>query len=49
MLVEKVESGLAALEAQPQVIRGLVLRQIAEARLEGQRKVYRTSQTSNQG
>jgi hypothetical protein len=35
--VEKVEAGLAAVEAQPRVIRELLMRQIAEAWLEGHR------------
>jgi hypothetical protein len=37
MPIEKVEAGLAALEAQPRVIRELVMRRIGEAWLEGQR------------
>ncbi len=40
MPIEKVEAGLAALEAQPRVIRELLMRRIAEAWLEGQRKAY---------
>ncbi len=38
MPVEKVEAGLAALEAQPRVIRELLMRRIAERWLAGQRK-----------
>ena len=41
MPVEEVETGPAALEAQPRVIREALMRRIAEAWLEGQRKVYR--------
>ena len=41
MPIEKVEAGLTALEAQPRVIREVVLRQIAERWLEGQRREYR--------
>lgn len=37
MPVEKVEAGLAALEAQPRVVREAPMRRIAEAWLEGQR------------
>ena len=37
MPVEKVEAGLAALNAQPRVVREVLLRRIAEAWLEGQR------------
>jgi len=36
--VEKVEAGLAALEAQPRVIREALMRRVAEKWLEGQRK-----------
>jgi len=39
--VDQVERGLSALEEQPPETRELALRQIAEAWLEGQRKVYR--------
>jgi hypothetical protein len=38
MLVEKVEAGLGALEAQPRVVREVLMRRVAEAWLEGQRK-----------
>ena len=41
MPVEKVEAGLAALEAQPTVTRELLMRRIAERWLEGQRKAFR--------
>ena len=41
MPVEKVEAGLAALDAQPRVIREMVMRRIAQVWLEGQRKVNR--------
>ena len=44
MPVEKVEAGLAALEAQPTVTRELLMRRIAEAWLEGQRLAYRGCQ-----
>ena len=37
---EQAAEVLAAMEAQPEVTRELVLRQIAEAWLEGQRKAY---------
>ena len=37
MPIEKVEAGLAALEAQPRVIRELLMRRLAERWLEGQR------------
>ncbi len=40
MPMEKVEAGLAALEAQPRVIRELFMRRIAEVWLEGQRGAY---------
>lgn len=40
MPVEKVEAGLAVLEGQPRVIREVLLRWIAVAWLEGQRKAY---------
>ena len=39
--VGEAEQGLSALEAQPGVTRELVMRRIAEAWLEGQRKAYR--------
>ncbi len=39
MSVEKVEAGLAALEAQPRVTRELVMRRFVEAWLEEQRKL----------
>jgi hypothetical protein len=42
MPVEEVETGLAALEAQPRMIREVFLRRIAEAWLEGQRSAYRS-------
>jgi len=42
MPTEKVEAGLAALEAQPRVIREVFLRRIAEKWLEGQRGAYRS-------
>jgi len=44
MPMEKVEAGLAALEAQPRVIREALMRQIAEAWLDGQGKAYRRRQ-----
>ncbi len=37
MPIEKAEAGLAALEAQPRVVREVLMRRIAEAWLEGQR------------
>ncbi len=40
MPIEKVEAGLAALEAQSRVNREVVMRRIALAWLEGQRKAY---------
>ncbi len=40
MPIEKVETGLAAIEAQPRVIREMLMRRIAEAWLEGQGKRY---------
>jgi len=40
MPIEKVEAGLAALEAQPRVIREVFLRRIAEAWLEAQRRTW---------
>jgi len=42
--VGEVEQGLSALEAQPGVTRELVMRQIAEAWLDGQGKAYRRRQ-----
>jgi len=39
--MEKVEAGLAELEAQPAVIRGLLVHRIAEALLEGHRRACR--------
>ncbi len=39
MPIEKVEAGLTALEAQPRVNREVLMRQIAEAWLEAQRRV----------
>jgi len=39
--VEKVEAGVAPLEAQPRVVRGPVMRQIVEKWLEGQGKADR--------
>ena len=42
MPTEKVEAGLAVLEAQPRVIRELLMRRIAESWLEGQRKAHLT-------
>jgi hypothetical protein len=47
MPVEKVEAGLAALEAQPRAIRELSVRRIAEAWLEGQRSAHRSGQEAN--
>lgn len=47
MPIEKVEAGLTALEAQPRVTREVLLRQIAEAWLEGQRRAYRSSGEDN--
>jgi hypothetical protein len=41
MPIERVEAGVAALEAQPHVIRVLLMRRIAPAWLEAQRKAYR--------
>lgn len=41
MPVEKVEAGLIALEAQPRVIRQVLLRRIAERWVDGQRRGYR--------
>ncbi len=41
MPIEKVETGLAALEAQPSVTRELLMRRIAEKWLEGQGLAYR--------
>ncbi len=43
MPVEKVEAGLAALEAQPLVVREVFLRRIAEVWLEGQRRIVSAS------
>jgi hypothetical protein len=40
MPVEEVETGIAALEIQPRMIREAFLHWIAEAWLEGQRKAY---------
>ncbi len=40
MPIEKVEAGLAALDAEPRVVREVLMQQIAEAWLEGQRKAY---------
>ncbi len=44
MPIEKVETGLLALEAQPRVIRELLMRRIAEKWLEGQRVAYQRLQ-----
>ncbi len=44
MPVEKVDAGLATLEAQPRVVREVVMRRIAEKWLEGQREAYRRGQ-----
>ena len=49
MPIEKVEAGLAALEAQPRVIREVVLRQIAEKWLEAQRQAYRRQRNTPPG
>ena len=49
MPMEKVEAGLASLEAQPRVIREVVLRQIAEKWLEAQRKAYRRQRNTPPG
>ncbi len=48
MPVEKVEAGLAALEAQPRMIREAIMRRIAQKWLEAQRKAYqgRSGQTA---
>ncbi len=40
--VDQVERGLGALEAQPGVTRELLMREIAERWLEGQRQAYRS-------
>jgi len=41
MPIEKVGAGLVALEAQPRVIRKVLMRRIAGGQLEGQRLAYR--------
>ncbi len=40
--MEKVQAGLAALEAQPRVVREALMRQFAEAWLERQRREYQS-------
>ena len=45
MPVEKVEAGLAALEVQPLVVREVLIRRIAEKRLEAKRTPQRTKQS----
>ena len=49
MPIEKVETGLAAIEAQPRVIRELGMRRIAEAWLEGQRRAQRKTVPNERG
>jgi len=45
MPVERVEAGLAALEAQRLVVREVLIRRIAEKRLEAQGTPQRTKQS----
>jgi hypothetical protein len=49
MPVEEVETGLAALEAQPGAIQDIFLRRIAEAWLEGRSKVLSSFPPGSQG